>query len=84
MSHVNDSFQVCLGTYLEGAEALSYLVSCRLETGASHPGLATDTAEYYFPESWEVWGFRGLESVGSYQVWGAKERWGKCNNQKIC
>lgn len=56
MCHVNMTwifylFLNCWRTHLEGAEVLSYLVSCRVETAVSHPGLATDTEEYYFLES---------------------------------
>lgn len=50
---------------------LSYLVSCQAEKAASHPGLATCMKEYYFQGSWEVWGFQGPGSGGSYQALGA-------------
>lgn len=57
--------------HLEGAAALSYLVSCQAQTGASRPDLVTDMVEYHFLGSWGVWGFQGRESGGSFQAAGA-------------
>lgn len=63
--------ETCSDTNMEGAEVLSYLVSCLGETAASHPGLATGTEECCFPGSWGAWGFQEPGSVGSYRAWGA-------------
>lgn len=57
--------------HLEGAAALSYLVSCQAQTGASRPDLVTDMVEYHFLGSWGAWGFQGRESGGSFQAAGA-------------
>lgn len=57
--------------HLEGAAALSYLVSCQAQTGASRPDLVTDMVEYRFLGSWGAWGFQGQESGGSFQAVGA-------------
>ena len=69
-------------THLEGAEVLSYLVSCRVETGVSHPGLATGTEGCYFLGSWGVWGFPGQGSGGSLQA-GEAVRGRRVHNENI-
>lgn len=65
-------FESCRDTHLEGAVGLSYLVSCRVETGASHPGLATGMEGCCFLGSLEGLGCLAQGNEGSFPpVWAA-------------